>query len=191
MEITDEVSKAINAKVPEDQLRKVAIQEGMIPLRQAGIKKIKLGQTSIEEVLKKTVVTEESLPAYLVNPDIENYEDGDYVIRQGNRDNDFFKLVTGALSVIKNDKKIAELTEPGEYFGEMSAISGEPRSASIVSKGRSVIKRFPGDKIMELIQKHPDVSKHLFKTVVARLDQANTLIVRMARSRVPEGKNLE
>jgi type IV pilus assembly protein PilB len=182
MEITDEVSKAINAKIPEDQLRKVAIQEGMVPLRQAGIKKIKEGLTSIDEVVRKTVITEESLPAYLVNPDVENYEDGDYIIRQGNSDNDFFKLITGAISVVKNDKKIAEITEPGEYFGEMSAISGEPRSASIVSHGRSVIKRFPGDKIMELIQEYPAVSKYLFKTVVARLDQANRLIVQLANN---------
>jgi type IV pilus assembly protein PilB len=154
----------------------------MVPLRQAGIKKIKEGLTSIDEVVRKTVITEESLPAYLVNPDVENYEDGDYIIRQGNSDNDFFKLITGAISVVKNDKKIAEITEPGEYFGEMSAISGEPRSASIVSHGRSVIKRFPGDKIMELIQEYPAVSKYLFKTVVARLDQANRLIVQLANN---------
>ncbi|NTV12600.1 MAG: type IV-A pilus assembly ATPase PilB [Desulfobulbaceae bacterium] len=183
MEVTDEVAKAIGAEVPEEQLRKVAIQEGMTPLRQAGLRKVKEGMTSIEEVLKKTVVTEESLPAYLVNPDIESYEDGDYIIRQGNRDKDFFKLVTGALSVVKDGKKIAELVQPDEYFGEMSAISGEPRSASIISKGRSVVKRLPGDKIMELIEKHPEVSKHLFKTVVNRLSQANGMIIKLANSR--------
>ncbi|MBU0480145.1 MAG: type IV-A pilus assembly ATPase PilB [Proteobacteria bacterium] len=183
MEITDEVSKAINAEVPEDQLRKVAIHEGMTPLRQAGIKKIIQGVTSIEEVLRKTVVTEESLPAYLVNPDVENYEDGDYIIRQGNTDKDFFKLVTGAVSVVSNGKKIAVIMEPGEYFGEMSALSGEPRSASIISKGRSVIKRFPGDKILELIENYPEVSKHLFKTVVQRLSQANNMIVKLAQNR--------
>lgn len=31
MEITDDVGKAINAQVAEDQLRKIAIQEGCIP----------------------------------------------------------------------------------------------------------------------------------------------------------------
>lgn len=177
MEINDEVAKAINAKVPEEQLRKVAIQQGMVPLRQAGIEKIKQGLTSVEEVVRKTILTAESLPAYLVNPYVENYEDGDFIIRQGNNDNDFFKIVTGAIWVVKNDIKIAEITEPGEFFGEMSAISGKPRSASIVSKGRSVVKRFPGDKIMELITKYPEVSKYLFKTVVSRLNKANTLFV--------------
>ena len=188
MEITDEVAKAISAEVPEDQLRKIAIQEGMVPLRRAAVKKIIEGVTSIEEALRRTVITEESLPAYLVHPDIEEYEDGDFIIRQNNNDIDFFKLVTGAVSVIKDGKKIAEITEPGEYFGEMSAISHEPRSASITSKGRSKIKRFPGDKLQEVIQKYPDVANHLFKTVVNRLGQANNIIVKLAsdRAKKPE-----
>ncbi|MBU1405704.1 MAG: type IV-A pilus assembly ATPase PilB [Proteobacteria bacterium] len=188
MEITDEVAKAISAEVPEDQLRKIAVQEGMTPLRRAGVKKVIEGATSIEEILRRTVITEESLPAYLVHPDIEEYDDGDFIIRQNNNDIDFFKLVTGAVSVIKDGKKIAEITEPGEYFGEMSAISGEPRSASITSKGRSKIKRFPGDKLQEIIQKYPDVANHLFKTVVNRLSQANNIIVKLAsdRAKKPE-----
>ncbi|MFH1216926.1 MAG: type IV-A pilus assembly ATPase PilB [Pseudomonadota bacterium] len=183
MEITDEVAKAISAEVPEDQLRKVAIQEGMIPLRNAAIRKAIQGVTSLDEVMKKTVVTEESLPAYLVNPDIERYEDGDVIIRQGNSDIDFFQLIQGALMVVKDGKKIAEITEPNEYFGEMSAISGVVRSASILSKGRSAIKRFPGDKIMEIIEKHPNVAKHFFKTLVTRLGQANDIIVKLAEGR--------
>jgi len=183
MEITDEVAKAISAEVPEDQLRKVAIQEGMIPLRNAAILKAIQGVTSLDEVLKKTVITEESLPAYLVNPDLERYEDGDVIIRQGNTDIDFFQLIQGALMVVKDGKKIAEITEPGEYFGEMSAISGVARSASILSKGRSAIKRYPGDKIMEIIEKHPQVAKHFFKTLVTRLGQANDIIVKLAESR--------
>ena len=183
MEITDEVAKAINAEVPEDQLRKVAMQEGMVPLRNAAIKKAIQGVTSYNEILRRTVITEESLPAYLVNPDIEFYEDGDTIIRQGNTDIDFFQLIQGSVMVVKDGKKIAEIAEPNDYFGEMSAISGEARSASILSKGRSKIKRYPGDKLMEIIEKHPHVAKHLFTTLVSRLGQANDIIVRLAENR--------
>ena len=183
MEVTDEVAKAITAEVPEDQLYKIAVQEGMTPLRQAGLQKIREGVTSIEEVQRRTVVAEESLPAYLVHPDIEEYQDGDFIIRQNNVDKDFFKLVNGSLNVVRDGKKIAEITEPGEYFGEMSAISGEPRSATIMADGRCKIKRFPGDKLMEVIEKYPEVGKHLFKTLVGRLEQANGIIVKLANSR--------
>ena len=180
MEITDEVAKAISAEVPEDQLRKVAIKEGMIPLRDAALQKVRDGITSIEEALRRTVAHKESLPAYMVNPDEEHYEDGDVIIREGNKDIDFFKLIRGGLTVIKGGKKIAELTEPGEYFGEMASITGEQRTATIISQGRSTLKRFPGDKIEEIIEKYPDVSRFLFTTMTKRLQKSNQIIVKLA-----------
>jgi type IV pilus assembly protein PilB len=180
MEVTDEVAKAISAEVPEDQLRKIAVQEGMTPLRDAALQKVREGITSVEETLRRTVAHKESLPAYLVNPDREHYEDGDGIIREGNTDIDFFKLIRGSLTVIKNGKKIAELTEPGEYFGEMAAITGEQRSASIIAQGRCTVKRYPGDKINEIITKYPDITSQLFKTMTVRLHKSNQIILKLA-----------
>jgi len=90
--------------------------------------------------------------------------------------------VQGAVKVVKNGKKIAEITEPGEYFGEMAVILGEPRSASIVSKGRSMVKRFPGEKLPEVMEKYPDVAKFLFETLVKRLDQANKVTLKLVNN---------
>ncbi len=187
MEVTDEVAKAISAEVAEDQLRKVGVQEGMVTLRDAGLQKVRTGETSLEEVVKKTVITKESLPAYLVNPDVEQYEDKDVIIRENNTDIDFFKLVQGAVYVVKGGKKIAEITQPGEYFGEMAAITKDARSASIISKGRSKVKRFPGDKLEEIIEKYPEVAKHLFTVLAARLHQTDRRLVSMINQikRVP------
>jgi len=180
LEVTDEVAKAISAEVPEDQLRKIAIQEGMTPLRDAALEKVRQGITSIQEAMRRTVAHEESLPAYLINPDVEEYEDGDAIIRENNTDLDFFKLIRGSLTVVKGGKKIAEITEPEDYFGEMAAISGEPRSASVIAKGRCTIKRYPGDKLDEIISKYPDISTRLFKTMTTRLQKSNQITVKLA-----------
>jgi len=186
MEVTEDVGKAINAAVPEDQLRKTAIQSGMHTLRDAALEKARQGVISVEEILKRTVVTKESLPAYLVTPDEERYEDKDVIIREGNNDIDFFRLIQGALVVIKEGKKIAEITEPGDYFGEMSVITGEARSATILSKGRSIIKRFPGDKLPELMEKYPDVARHLFGVLATRLHRANEITVNLINERLQQ-----
>ncbi len=180
MEVTEEVAKAIQAEVSEEQLRKIAVQEGMYTLREAALQKAREGVTSLEEVLRRTVVHEDSLPAYLVNPDVEEYLDGDGIIQEGNKDRDFFKLVRGKVAVLRGGKKIAEISEPGEYFGEMASILDETRTASIVSAGRCTVKRYPGDKLNELIEKYPDVSRHLFKTLVGRLQKTDRIVVQLA-----------
>ena len=180
MEITEEVAKVISAEVPEDQLRKVAVQEGMVPLRKAAIEKVRQGITSVEEALKRTVAHKESLPSYLVDMDLEEYEDGEALIREGNSDNDFFRLIRGGLAVVKGGKKIAEITEPGEYFGEAEALSGQSRSASIISMGRSTVKRYPGNKLDEIIEKYPAISRKIFQAMGRRLDMSNQLLVKLA-----------
>jgi type IV pilus assembly protein PilB len=81
---------------------------------------------------------------------------------------------------------IAVLSQPGEYFGEMSAISDEPRSATIMSKGRSMVKRFPGDKTNEIIEKYPDVSKQLFSMLSDRLRKADKIIVKLMHEKKKE-----
>lgn len=186
LEVTEEVAKAIAAELPEEQLRKIAIKEGMVPLRRSALLKVAQGVTSLEEVLRRTVFPEESLPAYMVNPDVEEYEDGDVIIQEGNTDIDFFKLIRGRIAVLKSGKKIAEITEPGEFFGEMSSVSGEPRFASIVSLGRCTVKRYPGEKLSEVLEKFPDISKQLFKTLVGRLQKADRMVVKLAGGGRPQ-----
>jgi len=181
MEITEQVARAIQSEVAEEQLRKIAVQEGMVPLRQAALKKAKQGVTSVREALRRTVAHEDTMPAYLVNPDVEEYEDGDIIIQEGNEDDrDFYKLVRGKVAVLKKGKKIAEITEPGEYFGEMAPMLDKPRYASIVSIGRCKVKRYPGEKISELIEKYPDISRHLFKTMAKRLQKTDQILIQLA-----------
>ena len=181
MEVTDEVAKAIQAEVSEEQLRQIAIQEGMVPLRKAGLIKARQGITSVHEVLRRTVAHESTMPTYLLNPNVEKYEDGDVIIQEGNKqDRDFYKLVWGKVAVLKSGKKIAEITEPGEYFGEMAAILKEPRTTTIVSEGRCTIKRYPGEKMDELIEKYPDIAHKLFTTMASRLQKTERIVIQLA-----------
>ena len=182
MEVTQEVAAAIQAEVSEEQLRKVAVQSGMYTLREAALQKAREGVTSLEEVLKRTVAHEETLPPYLVNPDVEEYLDGDVIIQEGNKDRDFFRLVRGKMAVRRTNKKIAEIAEPGEYFGEMAGILGGTRTATVVAMGRCSVKRFPGDKLWEIINKYPDIAAPLFRTLTERLNKTGHLIVQIAEA---------
>ena len=179
MEVTERIGRVISAAVSEDQLRKTALQDGMVTLRDAGMEKIRQGVTSIEEVLKITAVTKAAIPAYLADPETEHYENNAVIFREGNKGTDFFKLVRGELVVMRGRRILHEITVPGEYFGEVAGIINEPRSATIISRGKSIVERFPGEKIPEIIEKYPDITKKLLEVSVGRLNHAEKIIVNL------------
>ena len=55
MEISDELRELILVGASGLELRRKAIDEGMITLRQSGLRKVKDGLTTIEEVVRETV----------------------------------------------------------------------------------------------------------------------------------------
>jgi type IV pilus assembly protein PilB len=55
MEITDEVRELILVGASSLELRKKAIEEGMLTLRMSGLEKIRQGTTTIEEIVRETV----------------------------------------------------------------------------------------------------------------------------------------
>jgi type IV pilus assembly protein PilB len=55
MEITEELRELILVGASSLELRRKAIEEGMITLRGSGLLKVKQGMTTIEEVVRETV----------------------------------------------------------------------------------------------------------------------------------------
>jgi type IV pilus assembly protein PilB len=55
MEITDEVRELILIGASALELRKKAVEDGMITLRESGLQKIRAGITTVEEVVRETV----------------------------------------------------------------------------------------------------------------------------------------
>ena len=179
MEITENVARVISADVSEDILRKTALHEGMVTLRNAGLEKIRQGATSVEEVLRRTNLTKGSIPEYLASPEIEEYDSKAVIFREGNRGSDFFKLVKGELIVVKDGKKISEIVQPGDYFGEIAAITGKERSETVISRGKSIVERYPGDKFHELIDKYPKITNKILEQMAGRIDASTKVLVNL------------
>jgi len=55
MEISEPLKELVLVGASSQELRRKAVEEGMVTLRQSGIEKIKAGVTTIEEVLRETV----------------------------------------------------------------------------------------------------------------------------------------
>ena len=56
MEITDEIRELILVGASALELRKKAVELGMITLRRSGLTKVRDGSTNLEEIIKETVL---------------------------------------------------------------------------------------------------------------------------------------
>ncbi|MBN2297955.1 MAG: cyclic nucleotide-binding domain-containing protein [Deltaproteobacteria bacterium] len=130
-----------------------------------------------------TSVAESNIPySETINLDLREYEDGQTIIEDGTYGTEIFKLfqTEGGLEVVKKGVRIGLITNPGEYFGEMSFILNEPRSATIRSVGKSVVEVFPVQEggLERLILENPEIGNKIITTLAERLKQANLLIVK-------------
>ena len=52
MLVTEEIERLIIERRSTDDIKKVAVMEGMIPLRADGLRKVGIGLTSLEEIFR-------------------------------------------------------------------------------------------------------------------------------------------
>jgi CRP-like cAMP-binding protein len=117
-----------------------------------------------------------------INLDLTEYEDGQVIIEEGTSGTEVFKLYQseGGLEVLKKGVRIGVISNTGEYFGEMSFILNEPRSATIRSIGKSVVEVIPMQEggLERLINENPDVANRIITTLAERLKKVNLLLVK-------------
>ncbi|HXA10009.1 MAG TPA: ATP-binding cassette domain-containing protein [Chthoniobacterales bacterium] len=61
-----------------------------------------------------------------------HYSTGEIIIREGEPGEEFFLISEGQIDVIRAEHEVARL-RPGDFFGEVALISGEPRNAAVVA----------------------------------------------------------
>ena len=61
-----------------------------------------------------------------------HYLPGDVVIRQGDRGHELFLISDGDVRVERSGREVARLG-PGEFFGELALLSGNPRNATVIA----------------------------------------------------------
>ncbi|MBP0463481.1 Crp/Fnr family transcriptional regulator [Roseomonas sp. PWR1] len=67
----------------------------------------------------------------------------------------------------------------GRFFGEMAAIDGAPRSASVIALHRSRICRLPGAAFMALMAEAPDLSRRLMQVLTSRIRETNARMLEL------------
>lgn len=70
---------------------------------------------------------------------IREYDQGEIIIQQGDRDSWLYFLLSGLVRVEKDGIEIAVVKEEGHIFGEMRVLDGYTRSASVYALEKTVL----------------------------------------------------
>lgn len=93
------------------------------------------------------------------------------IIEEGEVDDSFYILISGQVIVRKGDKDLATL-EKGVVFGEMAYLTGEARTATIISKNDCILLKFSStllNRLSESIQLL--FFKNFTQTIIKRLSK--------------------
>jgi CRP-like cAMP-binding protein len=99
------------------------------------------------------------------------YGKGEVICRQGEPGSTFYIIKSGRIGVrVKKDDADVEVAqlEPGNYFGEMSLLTGDARSSSCVALEDSELLCLDRDSFAVLLQENPPVAKAMSDILAAR-----------------------
>lgn len=100
------------------------------------------------------------------------FEDGEYLCRQADASHNAFLLLRGTVVVEREGIEIGEDGREGIFIGELSTLTGTPRSASVRARGTVWTCVFNAAEFERLLAFNPAVGIRLVKLLAERLIRA-------------------
>jgi cAMP-dependent protein kinase regulator len=104
---------------------------------------------------------------------VHTHGPGEVIVREGDKGKSVYIIASGSVKVYTTmlSGETVELAKlwPSEFFGEISFLTGKPRTATIETLEDTTVLETTEDKLRELIEKHPRVRDVLQKYTEMRL----------------------
>jgi CRP-like cAMP-binding protein len=93
----------------------------------------------------------------------------DHVIaRQGEVGTGFFMVASGGVRVVRDGETIATLG-PGDFFGELSVLDGQPRTAQVIATEPTVCLALASWDFEAVVREEPAVALAIMRGLAGRL----------------------
>ena len=138
------------------------------------------GFTSVEAALARVQqnvrllshITPLQLREFMLDSDIRTPKPGEVVFERNDYSNSFYSVVEGSVEVVVNAETGQRITlKPGEFFGEMSLISGRRRSATVLAGPKCVLVETPRRSMNRLINSVEAVKREIDLVFMTRAIQ--------------------
>ena len=102
--------------------------------------------------------------------DAVEFEPGRAIVEEGQAGEALFVVLTGTARVVRAGRKVAALI-PGDFFGELSALDGGPRTASVVPETPVEVLRVFRHTLQRMVEQEPALAMGLLEGLARRLRQ--------------------
>ena len=124
----------------------------------------------------------------------KKFSEGTLIIREGDTSPYCMYIVLmGVVGVYKHygqpDERMITLLKPGDFFGEMSLFLLRPRSATVIAMEDVVALEINQPNAYEIIEKHPDISFNMIRTLCMRVNELNLELQLETGERKPEPRS--
>ncbi len=97
-----------------------------------------------------------------------DFDDGQVIARQGEIGTGFFIIVSGGAKVVRSGETVANLG-PGEFFGELSVLDGQPRTAQVTAHGPTSCLALATWDFEAILLDQPKVALAILRGLAGRL----------------------
>jgi CRP-like cAMP-binding protein len=96
------------------------------------------------------------------------FPQGAVIARQGDVGTGFFMVASGSVRVIRDGETIATIG-PGDFFGELSVLDGQPRVAQVVADEPTVCLALATWDFEAVVREEPAVALAIMRGLAGRL----------------------
>ena len=133
-----------------------------------------LSRTALAEALQRNDVLREIEEAkfqdLLADVDHKIFGEGETIIREGDESDYFYHIYSGAVNVLKDAQIVARLGV-GDFFGEISLVTGEKINATVMADRESVIILVSSARFKQVIDMNEKMALKLSAVITRRQEE--------------------
>lgn len=115
------------------------------------------------------------------------FADGEEIVHEGDPGGTMYLIQRGRVIVtVGSDARRVATTEAGGYFGEMSLLTGDPRTATVTADGDCLLLEIAAIDVRQYVLAHPAVLEELASAAASRrkmLDETRAAVVNVPQER--------
>lgn len=103
---------------------------------------------------------------------MRRFEDGEIVFDEGDEGNHLYIIQAGQIEICRQGRtgrRMVARLGPGQFFGEMSVVLGEPRSARAVAIGGTELLELDAETLEAMCIDQPEIAIRMIQRLAVRL----------------------